>query len=204
MLWQLSKQRIRWLVPPDLIKGSGVDLSRSSIFWGYPLTSCYFLNNRRLKFNFFECIENKLCLWAALMKLSDADIDTSDANIQPVFTGMECSYFWLTMVTRWSRSTSNFYALIGQNLTGEFMRKINASSGNLFTDSWSWQSFVSSCDVLNCIFPLDVQNEIQLLSRFFCYSCMVCLLSFWLRNAPLVKVVGNPIADGIVFTSLDV
>ena len=27
----------------------------------------------------------------------------------------------LTMVTRWSRSTSNFYALIGQNLTGEFM-----------------------------------------------------------------------------------
>ena len=31
---------------------------------------------------------------------------------------------FLTMVTRWSRSTSNFYALIGQNLTGEFMRKI--------------------------------------------------------------------------------
>ena len=33
----------------------------------------------------------------------------------------------------WSRSTSNFYALIGQNLTGEFMRKINALSGILFT-----------------------------------------------------------------------
>ena len=26
--------------------------------------------------------------------------------------------------------------------------------------SWSWQSFVSSCDVLNCLFLLDVQNEI--------------------------------------------
>ena len=39
----------------------------------------------------------------------------------------------LTMVTRWSRSTSNFYALIGQNLTGEFMRKIYAASWNLFT-----------------------------------------------------------------------
>ena len=37
------------------------------------------------------------------------------------------------MVTRWSRSTSNFYALIGQNLTGEFMRKIYAASWNLFT-----------------------------------------------------------------------
>ena len=35
--------------------------------------------------------------------------------------------------TRWSRSTSNFYALIGQNLTGEFMRKIYTASWNLFT-----------------------------------------------------------------------
>ena len=34
----------------------------------------------------------------------------------------------LTMVTRWSRSTSNFYALIGQNLTGELMRKFYAAS----------------------------------------------------------------------------
>ena len=71
-------------------------------------------------------------------------------------------------VTRWSRSTSNFYVLIGQNLTGEFMRKIYAASGNLLTDSWSWESFVSSCDVLNCLFLLGVQNEIQLLSRLFC------------------------------------
>ena len=30
---------------------------------------------------------------------------------------------FLTLVTRWSRSVSNFYALIGQNFTGEFMRK---------------------------------------------------------------------------------
>ena len=37
------------------------------------------------------------------------------------------------MVTRWSRSTSNLYALIGQNLTGEFMQKIYAASWKLFT-----------------------------------------------------------------------
>ena len=37
------------------------------------------------------------------------------------------------MVTRWSHSTFNVYALIGQNLTGEFMRKIYAASSNLFT-----------------------------------------------------------------------
>ena len=39
----------------------------------------------------------------------------------------------LTMITRWSRSSSDFYAVIGQNLTGEFMRKIYASSWILFT-----------------------------------------------------------------------
>ena len=50
----------------------------------------------------------------------------------------------------------------------------------------------------NCLFPLDVQNEIQLLSGVFCYSWLVCLLGFWLRNTSLVKV-GNPISDGVVF-----
>ena len=68
----------------------------------------------------------------------------------------------------------------------------------VYFESWSWQSFVSACDVFNCLFPLDVQNEIQLLSGVFCYSWLVCLLGFWLRNTSLVKV-GNPISDGIVF-----
>ena len=57
---------------------------------------------------------------------------------------------------------------------------------------------MSTCDVFNCLFPLDVQNEIQLLSGVFCYSWLVCLLGFWLRNTSLVKV-RNPISDSIVF-----
>ena len=64
----------------------------------------------------------------------------------------------------------------------------------VYFDSWSWQSFVSTCDVFNCLFPLDVQNEIQLLSGVFYYSWLVCLLGFWLRNTSLVKV-GNPISE---------
>ena len=56
----------------------------------------------------------------------------------------------------------------------------------------------STSDVFNCLFPLDVKNEIQLLSRVFSYSWLVCLLGFWLRNASLVKA-DNPISDGIVF-----
>ena len=47
--------------------------------------------------------------------------------------GRQLLLTFLTMVTRWSRSTSNFYALIGQNLIGEFMRKIYAASWILFT-----------------------------------------------------------------------
>ena len=55
----------------------------------------------------------------------------------------------------------------------------------VYFDSWSWQSFVSSCDVFNCRFPLNVQSEIQLLSSVFCYSWLVCLFGLWLRNTSL-------------------
>ena len=104
---------------------------------------------------------------------------------------------FLTMVTRWSRSTSNFYVLICQKLTVEFLRKIYAASWNLFTDSWNWRRFVyKRCEAFNCLFLLDAQNEIQMLARFLSYSWRICLLVFWLRNAPLVIVIGNPISDG--------
>ena len=69
---------------------------------------------------------------------------------------------------------------------------------NLTADAGTQWSFVSTCDVFNCLFPLDVQNEIQLLSEVFCYSLLICLLGFWLSKKALVKV-GIPISDGIVF-----
>ena len=87
---------------------------------------------------------------------------TADEKIQAAIASRKDSCFWLlATATRWSRSTSNFYALIGQKLIGEFKL--------VYFDSWRWHSFVSSCDVFNCLFPLDVQNEIQLLWRVFWY-----------------------------------
>ena len=68
----------------------------------------------------------------------------------------------------------------------------------VYFDSWGWQSLVSTCDVFNCLFQLEEQNEIQLLSGVFYYSWLVCLLDFWLRNTSVSRV-GNPISDGIVF-----
>ena len=89
-----------------------------------------------------KCLWNKSCLWAVLLKFwFPADFGRENS------TGFYMFLTFLSIVTRWSRSTSNFYALIGQNLTGEFMLKIYAAPGNMFTDSWSRQTFVSSCDV---------------------------------------------------------
>ena len=105
-------------------------------------------------------------------------------------------FSFLTIVTRWSRSTFNCYALIGQNLTGEFMRKIYAASWNLFTDSWSCQSFVSSCDFFNCFFLLDVQNEIAAIKSLI-HGWFVYWIFGW--EMPLLVKVGSPISDGIVF-----
>ena len=73
------------------------------------------------------------------------------------------------------------------------MRNIYAASSNLFTLTGQAERVL--CQL---VMFLTVQNEIQLLSRVFCYSWLVCLLGFWLRNMSLVKV-GNPISDGIVF-----
>ena len=42
-------------------------------------------------------------------------------------------FTFLTIVTRWLRFTSSFYAMIGQNLTGGFIRKIYAASCDFFT-----------------------------------------------------------------------
>ena len=46
------------------------------------------------------------------------------------------------------------------------------------------------CVILLCfnhLFALDLQNEIQLLSRFFLLSLAGFLLDFWLRNVLLDK-----------------
>ena len=152
-------------------------------------------------FFFFKCIGNKLCSWAALLQFwfqTDLGRENSASYYRQ---GRQLFLTFITIVTRWSHSTSNLYALIGQNLTSEFMAKMYAASGNLFTDNCSsWQSFVPSYNVFNClIFNWMYEIKYSYYRRFFCHSWLVCLLGFGLRNAPLVKAIGNPTSDGIVF-----
>ena len=94
---------------------------------------------------------------------------------------------FINMVTRWSRSMSNFNTLIGQNSDwSKFKRWVDAENlcsiwklvyRSCLLVYWSWQNFVaSSSDVFNRLFPVDVQNEKQLLSRFFRYSLFMGFL----------------------------
>ena len=115
---------------------------------------------------------------------------TSEAKIQPVFKGREeiRVAFWL--FSSRSRVGHALRPILILWLVKKFNRWVHAQNlcsilNLVYFDSWSWQSFVSTWDVFNCLFPLNVQGEIQLLSTVFCYSWLVCLLGFWLRNTSL-------------------
>ena len=86
---------------------------------------------------------------------------------------------FLTMVTRWSRSTSNFYALIGQNLTGEFMRITYTASWELMRQrvqkSQATVAFLDSFQELNL--------EWQSLSNY----CIWCLFLLYLISWSLAQ-----------------
>ena len=74
-----------------------------------------------------------LCLCAAQLKFW-FQTDLGRENLASYYRqGRQLLLTFLIMVTRCSRSTFNFYALIGQNLTVELMRKIYAASWILFT-----------------------------------------------------------------------
>ena len=141
-----------------------------------------------------------LCLCAAQLKFcfqTDLGLENS-ANCYR--QGRQLLLTFLAMFTRWSRSTSNFYALIGRNLTGEFMRKIYAASWILFTLTAEADIVLSQLGMfLAFFFHWIYKMKFSCYQEtVFCYSRLVRLLGFWLRNTSLVKV-GNPISDGIVF-----
>ena len=102
-------------------------------FWSYPLTRYWFSNDHRLKFNFFKkFIWNMLCSCAAQVKFW-FQTDLGHKNSASCYRqGRQLLLTFLAMFTRWSSSMCNLYALIGQNLTGKFMRKIYAASWILF------------------------------------------------------------------------
>ena len=87
--------------------------------------------------------------------------------------------------TRWSRSTSNFYALIGQNLTGEFMWKIYAASWNSFTLRAEADRVLCQLVMFCTVFSTGIKKWNSSAIKSLRYSWLVRLLGFWLRNTSL-------------------
>ena len=174
MLWSIDCCQNRVSTNQYYLTVSRVQVSTHrgrEFFLSCPLTSYYFSNDRGLKLIFLKCIMH--ALWAALLKFGFQ----TDLTITAV--AFDFSHHGHALVTLYLQFLCPDWSKI---------------------DGWvQVENLVSSCGFFNCLFPLDVQNEIQLLSTFSCYSWLVCLLGFWLRSAPLVKVIGNPISDGIVF-----
>ena len=73
-------------------------------------------------------IWNMLCLCAAQLKFWFQTDLGRENSARCYRQRRQLVLIFLTMFTHWSRSASNFYAVIGQNLTGEFMRKIYVAS----------------------------------------------------------------------------
>ena len=120
-----------------------------------------------------------LCLCAAQLKSWSQTYLGRETLASYYRQGRQLLLTFLTLVTRWSRPTSNFYALIGQNLTGVHAGNLC----NILKLVLLWQLKLVDFFVNRC-----TRNEIQLLSRVFCYSWLVCLLGFWLRNKLIFTV----------------
>ena len=136
MFWSIDSCQNR--VPADqyhlTVSRAQVSTHRGQVFFKLSADKSLVFKWSQAQVQFFsKFIWNMLCLCATQLKFW-LQTDLGRENSASCYRqGRQLLLTFLTMVTRWSRSTSNFYALIGQNLTGEFMQKIYAASWILFT-----------------------------------------------------------------------
>ena len=190
MLWSIDswKQGIRWPVSHGRAAGSSVNPLGSSIFWSFLLTKYQF--QMIAFFHFFPWfIWNILCLChhgPALWRFS-FQTDLGRENSASFYKYRPGRPF-LTMVKHWSCSMSNFYALIGQNLTCEFMWTIYAAS---------WKLFTLTAEVV-------VFFHWMYKIKYSCYqesSVIHGWFVYWVFGWEMHRLskFGNPISDSIVF-----
>ena len=91
----------------------------------------------------FVVIERQLIGWHPIV------------NIVNAWLNAQCRCNWFSSSTRLERQKNLAIISIKMMVHVVF-------TDDVYFDSWSWESFVSTCDVFNCLLPLDVQNEIQL------------------------------------------
>ena len=171
-------------------------------FWSYPLTNYQFqmIEGSSLFFQGFISNMLRLCHYGPVLLGFWFQTDRESENSASYYRqGRQLLLTLLTMITRWSRSTSNFYALIGQDLTGELMRKIYAAS-------WILCTLTAEADRVLC-------QLVMFLTVFFLCMCkMKCSryqessvihgwFVYWLFGWEMRRLskFSNSISDGIVF-----
>ena len=181
MNWQPSKQGVRWPESPDRVAGSRVDPSRSSNF--LKLSVDKLLVFKWSQANFLKFIWNMLCLCdygpvvLTFWFQTDLERENSATYLKIQAGKTDASHF-----SHHSHALVTLHVQFLCSDWSKFDRWVHAENlcrilELVYFDSWSWQSFESTRYVFNCLFPLDVQNEIQLLSCVFCYSwLLVCLI----------------------------
>ena len=194
--WQLSKQDIRWPVSPDRTAGSSVDPSTSSTFLKLSADKVPVSNNRRLK-SIFSNDSHEICFVYVTIKILISNCPRT-RKFSQLFKNTSGEDLFLS----WSRSTSNFCTLIGQNLTGEFMRKIYAASWKLFT-------LTAKADRGLCqlVVFLTVFFHWMYKMKYSCYqeSSVIHAVHgwfvYWVFGWEMRRLskLSNPISDGIVF-----
>ena len=114
--------------------------------------------------------------------------------------GRQLLLTFLAMDTRWSRSTSNFYVLICQNLTGEFMLKVYAASENLFTLTAEADKVLGR----HLLMFLTAFFHWMYKIKYNCHqdsSVIHGSFVYWVFGWEMRRLskIGNPISHGVVF-----
>ena len=119
-----------------------------------------FLKDRRLKFNFLKFIWNMLCLCAVLLKFwFQTDLGPDSASYYRQGRDFGFCHHGHKLVKIYLQFLCSDWSKFDRWVHMENLHSILKLDN---FGSWSWQSFVSTCDLFKCLFPLDVQNEIQL------------------------------------------
>ena len=199
--WQLSKQDIRWPVSPDRTAGSSVDPSRSSTFLKLSADQITSFKWSQAQVYFFQWfIWNMLCLCHYGPSLSRFWFQTdlgreNSASFLKIQAEKTFSYHGLALVT--------FYVQFLYSDWSKFDRWVDAENlcsvlKVVYFDSWSWQSFVSTWEVLTVFFLWMYKM------KYRCYqesSVIHGLFVYWVFGWEMRRLskFGNSFLDGIVF-----
>ena len=126
------------------------------------------------------------------------------AKIHPVQAGQTFSYHGHALVTLYVQFLYSDWSKFDGWV---YVENLCSILKNVYFDSWSWQSFESTCDVCNCLFPLDVKNEYSCYQEYsLSHGWFVYCVFGWemLRfSKPIIRFRMASMASFLFFTLLD-